>query len=56
MSKNIRFWRNVTLIGLAHVVVIYGLFRWNRENKSAKPQSIVWMNGGAGDGTAVAPR
>src|SRR2546427_4100401 len=33
MSKDVRFWRNVTLIGLAHVAVIYGLIRWNRESK-----------------------
>jgi TonB family protein len=54
MSRDVRFWRNVTLIGLAHVAVIYGLFRWNRESKSANTQSIVWMNGGAGDGAAAA--
>jgi len=53
MSKDVRFWRNVTLIGLAHVAVIYGLLRWNRESKNANSQSIVWMNGGAGDGAAV---
>ena len=56
MSKDVRFWRNVTLIGLAHVAVIYGLIRWNRESKSAKTQSIVWMNGGAGEGASSAPR
>jgi TonB family protein len=52
--KHVRFWRNVTLIGLAHIVVIYGLIRWNRVSKSANNQSIVWMSGGAGDG-AVSP-
>src|SRR6266550_2954803 len=56
MSKDVRFWRNVTLIGLAHVAVIYGLIRWNRESKSANTQSIVWMNGGAGEGASSAPR
>jgi periplasmic protein TonB len=48
--KNLRFWTNVGLIGLAHVGVIYGLIRWSRESKDANGQSVVWMNGGAGDG------
>jgi TonB family protein len=50
MSKDFRFWRNVTLIGLAHVAVIYGLVRWNGASKRANTQRIVWLNGGAGDG------
>jgi TonB family protein len=52
MPKNVRFWRNVTLIGLAHVAVIYGLIRWSRESKPPNAQSIVWMSGGAGAGDA----
>src|ERR1700737_1999291 len=53
MPKNARFWRNVTVIGLAHVVLIVGLIRLSRETKSSSAQSIVWMNGGAGDGAGV---
>jgi TonB family protein len=53
MPRNARFWRNVTLIGLAHVVLIVGLVRWSRETKSSGAQSIVWMNGGAGDGAGI---
>ncbi|HEV2046081.1 MAG TPA: energy transducer TonB [Chthoniobacterales bacterium] len=53
MPKNARFWRNVTLIGLAHVVLIVGLIRLSRETKSSSAQSIVWMNGGAGDGAGI---
>jgi len=53
MPTNARFWRNVTLIGLAHVVLIVGLIRLSRETKSSSAQSIVWMNGGAGDGAGV---
>jgi len=49
VSKDARFWRNVTLIGLAHVGLIVGLVRWSRETKNAQAQSIVWLNGGAGD-------
>jgi TonB family protein len=52
MAKDARFWRNVTLIGLAHVAVLAGLIRWSREIKSSNRQTIVWMNGGAGDGVA----
>ena len=53
MSKDTRFWRNVTLIGLAHVVVVVGLVRWSRETKNSKAKSIVWMNGSAGDGAVT---
>src|SRR5207302_1603351 len=50
MPKNLRFWINVTLIALVHVVLIVGLIRLSRENKSAGAQSVVWLDGGAGDG------
>jgi TonB family protein len=53
MPRNVRFWRNVTLIALAHVALILGLVRWSRAAKNANTQSIVWMNGGAGDGATV---
>jgi TonB family protein len=53
MPNNARFWRNVTLIGLAHVAVIIGFVRWSREAKQATPQSVVWMNGGGGDATGA---
>jgi TonB family protein len=52
MAKDARFWRNVTLIGLAHVAILVGLIRWSRETKSSNRQTIVWMNGGVGDGVA----
>lgn len=50
MPKNLRFWTNVALIAMAHVVIIVGLIRWSRAEKDASAQSIVWMSGGAGDG------
>src|SRR6266581_5509136 len=53
MPLTARFWRNVTLIGLAHGVVIIGLVRWSRETKNSSVQTIVWMSGGTGDGSAV---
>jgi TonB family protein len=53
MPKNLRFWINVGLIGLAHVAVIYGLIRWSRDSKDPGSQSVVWMNGGAGDGVVT---
>jgi TonB family protein len=51
MAPNIRFWRNLTLIGLAHAALITGLVHWSRATKDASAQSVVWINGGAGDGT-----
>ena len=50
MPKNLRFWSNVALIAIAHVIIIVGLIRWSRESKDANAQSVVWMNGGGGDG------
>ena len=44
-----RFWANVVLIALAHVVLIVGLIRWSVAAKApSNPERIVWL-GGAGD-------
>jgi outer membrane biosynthesis protein TonB len=41
-----RFWRNVTLIALAHVAILLGLIRWSVEARSSSnAQSIVWISG-----------
>ena len=53
MRKNARFWRNVTLIALAHVALIFGLIRWSHQVKRAGAASIVWMSGGPGQGAAA---
>ena len=46
MSKDARFWRNVTLIALAHVAVILTLIRWSVEARnSSNAQTIVWISG-----------
>ena len=40
-----RFWRNVTLIALAHVALLLGLIRWSVEARSSSnAQSIVWIS------------
>src|SRR4029077_7931300 len=47
MSKNPRFWRNVTLIAVAHVALIAGLLRWSLAARSAPDaESLVWLNAG----------
>jgi outer membrane biosynthesis protein TonB len=49
MSKNPRFWRNVTLIALAHVALIAGLMRWSLAARSApEAESLVWLSGAEG--------
>jgi outer membrane biosynthesis protein TonB len=54
MSKDARFWRNVTLIALAHIALLVGLIRWSLQTKSSSnAQSIVWI-GGAEDDAAEA--
>jgi len=46
MSTTPRFWRNVTLIALAHVALIAGLIRWSLAARSApEAESLVWLSG-----------
>jgi outer membrane biosynthesis protein TonB len=41
-----RFWRNVTLIALAHIALIAGLIRWSLAARSAPDvESLVWLSG-----------
>jgi colicin import membrane protein len=41
-----RFWRNVTLIALAHIALIAGLVHWSVEARSSSnAQNIVWISG-----------
>lgn len=54
------FWRNVTLIALAHVAILVGLIRWSVEARSStNAQSIVWISGaddlGASETQSSAP-
>ncbi len=43
-GRDIRFWRNVTLIALAHVALIAGLIRWSvAARASTNAESIVWL-------------
>jgi outer membrane biosynthesis protein TonB len=50
------FWRNLTLIALAHVAVLLGLIRWSVEARSSSDaQSIVWISA-AGDLAAGEPQ
>jgi outer membrane biosynthesis protein TonB len=47
MSKKPRFWRNATLIALAHVALIAGLIRWSVAARSAPDaESLVWLSAG----------
>ena len=63
MSKDARFWRNVTLIALAHIALLVGLIRWSLHAKSLSnaqrnAQSIVWIGSaenGAGETKSAAP-
>jgi outer membrane biosynthesis protein TonB len=46
MSTSPRFWRNVTLIALAHLALIAGLIRWSVAARSAPDaESLVWLSG-----------
>jgi len=46
MSTTPRFWRNVTLIALAHVALIAGLIRWSVAARSTPAmENLVWLSG-----------
>jgi outer membrane biosynthesis protein TonB len=62
MSTTPRFWRNLTLIALAHVALIAGLIRWSVAARSAPDaESLVWLSGAEdlaaerSEGSAAAP-
>jgi TonB family protein len=49
MAKTGRFWRNVVLVALAHVVLIAILIRWSLAARaSSNPDSVVWLGGAEG--------
>ncbi|MEY2557923.1 MAG: hypothetical protein QOE34_1348 [Verrucomicrobiota bacterium] len=45
MARDARFWRNVTIIAVAHIAVIIALVRWNRQTQKTNLASVIWMNG-----------
>jgi outer membrane biosynthesis protein TonB len=46
MARDGRFWRNVTLIALAHVALVAGLIRWSLAARSAPDkEDLVWLSG-----------
>ena len=56
MSKDSRFWRNVTLIALAHVALVAGLIRWSVEARSSSnAQRVVWLGDAGGASAATEP-
>ena len=52
MSKDARFWRNVTLIALAHIAVLVGLIRWSLQTRSPSNAQSVVSIGSAENGAA----
>jgi TonB family protein len=44
MRRDARFWRNVALVAVAHLVVLLTLARGSRDAAPANLQTVVWMN------------
>ena len=44
MPRDARFWRNVTIITVAHIAVVIALICWNHEQGRPHLQSIVWLS------------
>src|SRR5262249_27976487 len=46
MSKNPRFWRNLTLIAFAHLTLVVALIHWSLAARGAPDaESLVWLSG-----------
>ena len=52
MSQDAPFWRNVTIISIAHFAIIIALFRWNVDVRRPDLQTIVWMSGAIAEALA----
>ncbi len=54
MARELRFWRNVIAIGVAHVALLIGLVRWGNLKKSPPKLEVMWMAASAaGPGAAL---
>lgn len=45
MPRDARFWRNLTVIAVAHIAVAIALVRWNHDTRRPSLANIVWMSG-----------
>jgi len=52
MSQDAPFWRNVTIISIAHFAIIIALFRWSVDARRPDLQTIVWMSGAIAEAVA----
>lgn len=55
MPRDVRFWRNVAIIAIAHLVVLLALARAGRHSGTIESPSVVWMNSGAVENVAPNP-
>ena len=44
MTRDARFWRNVALVAVAHLVILLALARGSRETPRPSLETVVWMN------------
>jgi TonB family protein len=55
MPRDARFWRNVAIITVAHLAIVLGLARGDRDEARANLATVVWMNSEAA-AAAAEPR
>jgi TonB family protein len=55
MPRDARFWRNVAIITVAHLAIVLGLARGDRDEAGANLATVVWMNSEAA-AAAAEPR
>jgi len=53
MRRNARFWRNVALISLIHIVALIALLRWAGASKIESAQEITWLSADEGANAPV---
>ena len=47
MTRDARFWRNLTIVGLIHLAILLGLIWWSRAPRRPT-DNVIWMEGGTG--------
>jgi len=52
MTRDRRFWRNVTIVGLIHAAVLLALVWWAYAPRRS-PKEVIWLEGGADTGAAT---
>ena len=54
MTRDAAFWRNLTIIGIFHAAVLFGVLQWNARARKPLGSGVVWMEPGLEQPTTAA--